>query len=99
MPSAAGGPAASQLQVCLPPSPPSCSYPEVCFRLQAALPEAVGCYRMAHVEEEEEGQAEEGSAQQQQQQQQQQQAVQGGSAAAAAASEGQPRRRIGKRSI
>ena len=85
MSSAAGSPAASQPQVCLPPSPPSCSYPEVCFRLQAALPEAVGCYRMAHVEEEEEGQAEEGSAQQQQQ------AVQGGSsAAAAAASKGQP---------
>ncbi|PSC73725.1 DNA mismatch repair MSH3 [Micractinium conductrix] len=30
-------------------------YPEVCFRLQQAHPEAVGCYRMAHVEEEEQG--------------------------------------------
>lgn len=34
------------------PSPRPRSYPEVCFRLQAALPDAVGCYRMAHVEEE-----------------------------------------------
>ncbi|KAI7838548.1 hypothetical protein COHA_007691 [Chlorella ohadii] len=57
-------------------------YPEVCFRLQAALPEAVGCYRMAHVEEEE---GEEQGADQQQQRQE------GGStAAAAAASEAQP---------
>lgn len=33
---------------------PTClrSYPEVCFRLQQALPDAVGCYRMAHLEEE-----------------------------------------------
>lgn len=27
-------------------------YPEVCLRLQAALPGTVGCYRMAHLEEE-----------------------------------------------
>lgn len=34
----------------LHPAPP-CSYPEVCFRLQEALPRQVTCYRMAHAEE------------------------------------------------
>lgn len=67
-----------------------CSYPEVCFRLEQALPGAVACYRMAHVDEEGqqgpqlphqeqgegEGQEEGGGAAPGQQQQQQQRAQQ-----------------------